>query len=73
MAEIVSSNNPTTTIVLDSSETHALEMLLADWIDDSYTRGIDCEDETVITMYKNTRNRLTSLFDALGPYIWPED
>lgn len=73
MAEVVSSNSAATTIVLDSKEAYALELLLADWIDDSYTRGIECGDETVITMYKNTRNSLTSLFEAFGPYMWPED
>lgn len=73
MAEIFSSNSAATTIVLDSKEAYALQLLLADWIDDSYARGIEYGDETVIANYKDTRNRLTSLFEAFGPYMWPED
>ena len=73
MAEIVSSNNPTTTIVLNSKESWALGMVLSDWVDDSYTRGFECGEPVVIETYKEARDTLTELFAAFGPFPWPED
>lgn len=61
-----------TTLVLDGAESKALQMVLADWIDDSYTRGVECNDESVIFSYRKTRETLVEVFETFGPYVWPE-
>jgi hypothetical protein len=64
MAEITSGS--VTVMVLNDDESRALESVLSDWIDDSYTRGIDCGDEDVLKSYRDTLWALREVMDAYG-------
>ena len=66
MAEVTSGSNVQTVVVLSQQEHEALERLLVDWVDDSFTRGYDCGDPDVIASYKWTVQTLGELFDAFG-------
>jgi hypothetical protein len=67
--EITSGN--LTVFALDEHETHALGVLLGDWIDDSLTRGIDCADTDVIQSYRHTLGTLRDLFDSFDITVEP--
>lgn len=51
-----------------SDQVDALALLLGDWLDDSYTRGIDCGDDDVISEYRNTLETLRPLFEAVDRF-----
>ena len=52
MAEVtsrgISFRNAQTVIILSSSEARHLETIFHDWIDDSYSRGVECGDPEVL-------------------------
>ena len=58
-----------TVIILDSSEVRQLESVFHDWIDDSYTRGVECNDPECLKNYQATIATLKELFDAISPSI----
>jgi len=68
MAEVTSQTDATV-IILDSSETQKLESVFHDWIDDSYTRGVECNDPECLENYQATIATLKELFDAISPSI----
>jgi hypothetical protein len=64
MAEITSGS--VTVMVLNGDESQALGSVLSDWIDDSFTRGVDCGDEDVIKSYRDTLWSLREIMEAFG-------
>ena len=68
MAEVTSQTDATV-IILDSSEANQLGSVFHDWIDDSYTRGVECGDPEVLENYQATIATLKELFDAISPSI----
>lgn len=69
MAEVTSGSNVQTVLVLSQQEHDALARLLADWVDDSFTRGYDCRDPDVIASYKWTVQTLSDVFDSFGVQV----
>lgn len=61
--------NAQTVITLSSSEVRELESVFHDWIDDSYTRGVECGDPECLENYQATIATLKELFDAISPSI----
>lgn len=68
MAEVTSQTDATV-IILDSSEANQLEGVFHDWIDDSYSRGVECGDPEVLETYQATIATLHELFEAMSPSI----
>lgn len=68
MAEVTSQKDATV-IILNSSEARHLETVFHDWIDDSYTRGVECGDPEVLATYQANIATLKELFDAISPSI----
>ena len=68
MAEVTSQTDATV-IILNSSEARKLESVFHDWIDDSYTRGVECNDPECLETYQATIATLKELFDAISPSI----
>ena len=66
MAEVTSGSNVGTVIVLSDREADHLARVFQDWVDDSLTRGIECEDADVLASYRETRDVLGELLDAFG-------
>lgn len=64
MAEITSGD--VVVMVLSDREAAALALLLQDWVDDSYSRGIDCQDNDVIREYNQISTLLHEVFDSFG-------
>ena len=61
--------NAQTVITLSSSEVRELESVFHDWIDDSYTRGVECNDPEVLETYQATVATFRGLFDFISPSI----
>lgn len=61
--------NAETVITLSSSETNQLETIFHDWIDDSYSRGVECGDPEVLETYQATIATFRGLFDFISPSI----
>jgi hypothetical protein len=51
---------------LTEAEQCALRSVLQDWLDDSFSRGVDCGEEEVISSYEQTLTSLAWLFDEYG-------
>ena len=68
MAEVTSQTDATV-IILNSSEAEQLKRVFHDWIDDSYSRAVECGDPEVLETYQATIGTLRELFDAISPSI----
>jgi len=68
MAEVTSQTDATV-IILNSSEARQLEIVLSDWIVDSYSRAVECGNTKALETYQATIVILRELFDACHPGI----
>ena len=66
MAEVTSGSNVGTVVVLSDREADHLARVFQDWVDDSLTRGIECEDADVLASYRETVSVLGDLLGAFG-------